>query len=68
MTEQDIYIRIKKGGKETINHHRVWDRDLFLRLQIDQHSGPKTKPEDRAEVTLATKADYDKTHARSAKQ
>lgn len=59
MTEgQDVYIRLQKDGKETINHHRVWDKDVFFSAQIEQYSGSKTKPEDVHLVSISTKADY----------
>lgn len=59
MTEgRDIYIRLERGGKTIINHHRVWDADRFFSAQIDQYSGPKTKPEDVHTVSIATEAEY----------
>ena len=61
----DVYIRLTRGDKTFINHHRVWDRDRFLAAQIHQYSGPQTKPEDIHVVSLATKAEYDITHKRA---
>jgi hypothetical protein len=62
---QDIYIRLTKGGKTFVNHHRVWDRDRFFAAQVDQYSGPHTKPEDIHTVSLASKAEYDAIHKRN---
>ena len=61
----DIYIRLTKGGKTFINHHRVWDRDRFFASQVHQYSGPDTKPVDIHTVSLASKAEYDATHKRN---
>ena len=58
MHPQDVYIRLEKGGKTTINQHRVWDLDRFFASQVEQHSGKHVKPEDRHTVSLATREDY----------
>lgn len=68
MTEgQDVFIRLQKDGKTTINHHRVWDRDRFFSAQVEQYSGSKTKPDDVHLVSIASKADYAATHKRNGK-
>ena len=66
MTEgQDVYIALTRNGKTTFNHHRVWDRDRFFAAQVNQYSGPMTKPEDVHKVRVATREEYVANHKRN---
>lgn len=60
MKAEDVYIRLTDpSGKrrEVINHHRVWDRQLFLENQRKQHNKPD-KPDENRMVSVASEAEY----------
>ena len=59
---QDVFIALTKAGKTHINHHRVWDRDRFFASQVDQYSGPMTKPNDVHQVRLANRKENVTNH------
>lgn len=62
MIGRDIYIkRVDPAGKDktVITQHRVWDGQLFLESLIEQYDGPKTKPEDRRLVSIASRDEYE---------
>lgn len=61
MKPQDMYIRLvdPTGKRSTvINHHRVWDRELFYSSQSKMHEDPAKKIEDRRLVSVATETEY----------
>lgn len=46
MNGQDIYLKyVSPNKKSTVRHHRVWDKDRFLKARIEE--GAKAAPADR---------------------
>ncbi len=60
MKTQDLYIRLADptgAHADIVSHHRVWDRELFLATQRQNHE-VKAKDGDKRRVTVVTEADY----------
>lgn len=57
---QDLYIKTSDPtGRRApiISHHRVWDRDLFLRSQLEIYSKKAGTPDHRV-VSPCTETEY----------
>jgi hypothetical protein len=59
MSEIFIHKYDPKGkSKPVITSHQVWDREKFIKSQIEQHAGSKDKPEDLRIVSVVTQDEY----------
>ena len=60
MQAQDLYVRLDDPSgahKPVVNHHRVWDRGLFIASQKKLHE-VKAQPGDIRAVSVVTEAEY----------
>lgn len=65
LSGRDLYLRItKKSGESHIQHHRVWDAELFAKNMQSQHNSEKLKADERCKVEVASESDYKKQKGR----
>ncbi len=59
MNCSDLYLEYTDvKGKSHIRQHRVWDRERFIKSQVDSHTGPKVEPEKLVIVSLSDREAY----------
>lgn len=64
MNAQDIYLKTEDPtGKSSsvVSHHRVWDRDLFIKSQAANFSKKRDTPDFRV-VTPTDETEYRKAN------
>ena len=68
MDGRDIYVKLVDPAgahRPVVNHHRVWDAELFIASQVEQYQGPKVKDGDRRVVSVATEDEYRRANRRA---